>query len=157
MKKCLTLLLLTALLTIDRWSSVNNAGTQQASAYSESFTPEEAEEPVAFRRRQDGGSTEAAGCAGRCVAKKRQILYGVTDSVTLALVVERACSRFLAPSGLYLFSSLGYRNVYFSSETPSSCSSNLVICNALSTKTTPANHNVQIKVCTKATRLLLAH
>ncbi len=54
----------------------------------ESFTPDEAEEPVAFRRRRDGGSTEAAGCAGRCVAKKNgQILYGVTDSVTLALAV----------------------------------------------------------------------
>ena len=54
----------------------------------ESFTPEEVEEPVSFRRRQAGGSTEAAGCAGPVSPKERQILYGVTDSITLAVAVE---------------------------------------------------------------------
>ncbi len=48
----------------------------------DTFTPEVAEEPAEFKRRQDGSSTGAAGCAGCLLPQEmplRQILYGVVD------------------------------------------------------------------------------
>jgi len=65
MKKRLNLLLLTALLI----PSLTLPGRNKRRRH-ERFTPEEAEEPVEFRRRQDGSSTEAAGCAGRLSPKE---------------------------------------------------------------------------------------
>ncbi len=59
MKKRLTLLLLTLLIP-----SLTMPGRNKRRRH-ESFTPEEAEEPVEVRRRQDVNSTEAAGCSGR--------------------------------------------------------------------------------------------
>ena len=60
MKKRLTLLLLTALLL----PLVAMPGRNKRRRHIR-LTPEEAEEPVQFRRGQDRSSTEAAGCAGR--------------------------------------------------------------------------------------------
>ncbi len=65
MQKRLSLLLLTALLT----PLLTMPGRNKRRRH-ESFTPEEAEEPFEFRRRQDGSSTEAAGCAGRLSPKE---------------------------------------------------------------------------------------
>jgi len=65
MKKRLTLLLLTPLLV----PLLTMPGRNKRRRH-ESFTSTEAEEPVEFRRRQDGSSTEAAGCAGRLSPKE---------------------------------------------------------------------------------------